>query len=514
MEHLVAHVHPSAPYLNLDVVVPLLLLVAASRTRRSRDLLVMITAAVALLATAVPPLHTAALSSVTGHMVQHLVIILVAAPLLGLVAAGAPTRLRSLGPVPAVTRSGILPTWAPLVAGTIHAAVFAAWHVPVPYDAAVASVWIHSLEHLTLLSTGVWWWAAITHHVARRHALPSLVSLFVGATAGAALGVFMMFAPSALYTQGGVSDQQTAGALMAGGMGLVLGGTALWLGTRALQDLATPRPRRIGVAAGVGERGNASVGVVLACVAGAIVGMVLLGPSTSGADAQDTPPEDPPPAERDQATIERDQATLGRDLYGRDCASCHGADGSGSFRGTSLREVGAASVTYVLETGRMPIAHPDAPIRRSDPAYDQESIDAIVAHVDQFIDGPAAVDPDIEAASVARGGEHYRLHCAACHGAEGIGGALAFDDITPSVLHSSPRDVANAVTVGPGAMPSFTATFDDADLADIAAYVGHLQDPPTRGIPLPGGRVTEGLVAWLAGMGALVLMARWLGARA
>lgn len=505
VDPVVGHVHPSAPFLNLDVVFPLALLVLASRTRRSRDLVLMVVAAVALLATAVPPIHTAALSSVTGHMVQHLIILLVAAPLLGLVAAGAPTRLRSRPIVSALARAAVLPPWSPVTAGVVHAVVLAAWHLPGPYDAAVANAWIHSAEHITLLGSGVWWWAAVAHHTARRAALPSLVSLFVTATAGAGMGVLMMFAPTPLYGQGGVADQQTAGALMAGGMGLVLGGTALWLGTRAMERLAEPRPARISVAARpAADDGWISAVAVLGCLAGAVLGVVLLGPARSEAQVDDG----------DAVEAPSDQMALGRELYGRDCASCHGADGTGSFRGTSLAEVGTAGVVYVLETGRMPIPHPDAAIRRSEPAYDQESIDALVAHLDTLIDGPAAVDPDVEAASVARGGEHYRLHCAACHGAEGIGGALAFEDITPSVLHAGPRDVANAVTVGPGGMPSFAGSFDDSDLADIAAYVGHLHDPPGPGIALPGGRVTEGLVAWIAGVGALVLAARWLGGRA
>jgi ubiquinol-cytochrome c reductase cytochrome c subunit len=495
--HLVGHVHPGAGVLNLDLLPVVALLGAAVLARRGSDAALLLGAAAAMAVAGLGPLHDAAERSVTGHMAQHLVLILVVAPLLGVVAATAPSRLRRREPMRSIGRAIGHPL-APLGAGAAHALALVWWHLPGPYDAAVESVLLHGLEHLTLVATGAWWWATVVHHSARRGVAVATVSLFGVATFGAGMGVFMMFAPEPLYGQGGVSDQQAAGALMAG-TGLVYGACGLWMGAKAIARLSAPRPTR----APAGTRGASTLGVVLACLGVTALAVMF----TATADAQEPPPEEP-------AATPQPETDLGRELYRRDCASCHAPDGSGSFRGTPLTGVGTASVTYYLETGRMPIASPDEPVRRGDPPYSPEQIDAIVAYLDTLIEGPEALDPDIETASVARGGEHYRLHCAACHSAEGIGGALAFEGFAPSVLHSRPADVANAMLAGPGVMPAFSATFAEDDFADIAAYVTYLQDPPRTGIPLPGGRVGEGLVAWLAGLGAVVLAIRWMGARA
>lgn len=498
------HVHPSGVFLNLDLVAPIVLVAAAGLTRRSRDSALLLLAATAMATVASPAVHVLAHRSVTGHMVQHLVILLVAAPLVGVVAARAPGRGRRL-PIVRHAAGMLGASTAPLVTGAIHASVVLLWHVPGPYDGAVASWWVHGLEHLTLLVSGAWWWAAVAHHAIRRAVPAAVVSLFGVATVGAAMGVFMMFAPEALYSHGGVEDQQTAGALMAGGTGFVYGGTALVLATIALNRLSAPRPPRVPAARLVIERRAGTRGAVLLVPVGLTV--LASGALLALTDARSS-------AEPGASAVALSSTEeVGRELYRRDCASCHGADGSGSFRGTPLTEVGTASVSYVLTTGRMPITDPGEPVRRSEPAYNGEEIEALVAYTATLVDGPPPPALDLEAADAASGGVHYRLQCAACHGAEGIGGALALEGFAPSVLHSTPGEVANAMVAGPGAMPTFAATFDEDDMADIAAYVSVLQERPGTGISVPGGRVGEGLVAWVVAMGALVVGARWLGGR-
>jgi ubiquinol-cytochrome c reductase cytochrome c subunit len=490
-----AHVQPSAAPFNLDLVAPVTLAVLAALSRRSRDAVLLLVAAVALASTALPPLHGLAGNSVTGHMVQHLVLVMVVAPCIGIVAATAPTRARRTPLVSRIGRALIAAPASPLIAGLAHVGLLALWHVPGPYDAAVASWPMHAAEHLSLVATGAWWWASVTHHALRHSPAGPIVSLFAVATGGAVMGVFIMFAPTALYGQGGLGDQQTAGALMAGATGGLYGGAALWLVARTVGSLGEPRPVR------VPSRGSASLAVVGVC------GLASL--ALTGLIRQATDPD----ADRDLPAIDAEGVDLGRELYRRDCASCHGPNGEGSFRGTSLIEAGTASVAYMLDTGRMPIGRPGEVIQRGEPAYSDVEIEAIVGYLAAIIDGPAAVEPVLAGADLSRGGEHYRLHCAACHGAEGIGGALAFEGFAPSVLPSSPADVANAMLSGPGAMPAFAATFDESDMADVAAYVAWLQDPPRTGLPLPGGRVGEGLVAWVAGLGALIVAARWVGTR-
>lgn len=205
--------------------------------------------------------------------------------------------------------------------------------------------------------------------------------------------------------------------------------------------------------------------------------------------------------------------TAGEVLYGRDCAWCHGPSGEGSVRGVPLVDAGAASAHFYLSTGRMPIADPDERIRRSEPAYSATEIDALVAHVASLGDGPPVPDARTDGADLQLGGELYRQHCAQCHGASGVGVALAFDVVAPSVLPSSSTQVAEAMIVGPGAMPRFTgASLTDEETLAVVRYVEELQDRPDHGgLPFArSGRLDELLVAWGLGIGALLLAVRWI----
>lgn len=238
-----------------------------------------------------------------------------------------------------------------------------------------------------------------------------------------------------------------------------------------------------------------------------VMAVAVAGGLASGAPAAVPSPPDGAPAD----------AALGERLYGRDCASCHGPSGEGSPRGDPLVDVGAASAHYMLVSGRMPIVEPNERLRRGEPAYGDEELAALVAHVAGFGEGPPVPEVDLEGADLTTGGRLYRVHCAACHGATGIGSALAFDQFAPSVLLSEPTVVATAMVVGPGTMPAFApAVFTSNEVDDITAYIQYLADPPDPGgAPLGGaGRVDEGLVAWAVGLVGLVLVARWIGSRA
>lgn len=222
------------------------------------------------------------------------------------------------------------------------------------------------------------------------------------------------------------------------------------------------------------------------------------------------------PTSSASAPVQDDGGDRGAMLYGRDCAGCHGSEGEGSTRGVSLVDSGEAATHYMVVTGRMPIRDADEPIRRSEPRYSRDEIDALVDHVAGFGDGPELPDVDGQDGDVPRGGELYRLHCGMCHSATGIGGALAYDEFAPDVTEAEPSVVVAAVTAGPGAMPSFAPDgFDDEELASIVAYVGQLQAPDDRGgWPIfRAGRADEALVALAVGLPSLVLMAAWLARR-
>lgn len=221
----------------------------------------------------------------------------------------------------------------------------------------------------------------------------------------------------------------------------------------------------------------------------------------------------------------------GRDLYLKDCAWCHGRVARGTERGPDLVSGtnGPALVDFVLSTGRMPIDDPDEPIRRQDVSYTRAQIDAIVEFSRELgASGPDVPQLDLASAELAAGNELYQENCAACHSTTGIGGALtqgrlegstgapSSSFIAPSLLESTPVQIAEAVRVGPGTMPVFAAeTFDADDLDAIVAYVMYLQDPRDAGGAGAGriGPVAEGAIGWIVGLGLLLLAARWIGTR-
>lgn len=218
------------------------------------------------------------------------------------------------------------------------------------------------------------------------------------------------------------------------------------------------------------------------------------------------------PAERP----EESQLPMGPELYLANCASCHGDQGQGTFRGPTLIGVGAASAHYWLASGRMPIDEPDEEPVRREPAFSEEEIALLVDYVARLGEGPSIPDLDAGAeVDLARGGSLYRLHCAACHNWDGKGGALVNDAIAP-MLHPVPSlQVAEAIRIGPGAMPQFTEEqLSDDALADVVAYVDYLKDPrDAGGFPLAHWGPSTETVAAFVGIGVIVLLAAWLGER-
>jgi len=204
----------------------------------------------------------------------------------------------------------------------------------------------------------------------------------------------------------------------------------------------------------------------------------------------------------------------GQTLYQQSCASCHGQHGQGTERGPTLAGVGAASADFYLSTGRMPITEEQRNPGRGRPAFGRADIDALVAYVASLGNGPAVPAVDPAAGRLAEGERLYQENCAACHSATGTGGALTSGQVAPSLAQATPVQVAEAIRVGPGAMPRFEPqALDDPQVDSVAAYVGRLQQGGNRGGWDLGriGPVTEGLVAWVAGLGLVLLVVRRLG---
>ena len=146
-----------------------------------------------------------------AHMVQHLLLILLAAPLL-------------LHGIPAWM---LKPLTRNRVTNTIANAVFVLWHVPLFYEMALRSQPVHVFEHMTMLGTALlaWWPTLGPLPQWPRLALP-LHSLYYFAMTlpSAAVGAFITFADPGLYAPYDTArrifgidlatDQQVGGLLM------------------------------------------------------------------------------------------------------------------------------------------------------------------------------------------------------------------------------------------------------------------------------------------------------------
>lgn len=180
--------------------------------------------AVALLAVS-PPVDHLAHELFSAHMVQHLVLAFVVAPLLVL---GRPVLVTGV-----VLGRGVRPplplrrwwarhrrsVWTALALAGAHAAGWYLWHLPGPYDLALHQPLVHALEHLTLVLTGV---VLTWHAMVARPVLAAVGGALVSMLAVTPLAVMLVFAARPWYTSHlhsghgltPLEDQQIGGALM------------------------------------------------------------------------------------------------------------------------------------------------------------------------------------------------------------------------------------------------------------------------------------------------------------
>jgi quinol---cytochrome-c reductase cytochrome c subunit len=245
--------------------------------------------------------------------------------------------------------------------------------------------------------------------------------------------------------------------------------------------------------------------VATALVVGLFAAVVLaIGLHNAGATAPRQPGPDP------------EAVTRGRALYLTGCSSCHGANGEGTDQAPDLRGVGAAAADFQLTTGRMPATSPGQPVTKRSP-YTRREIKDLVAYVASLGPGPPIPDVVTPPGDLQEGAQLYLDTCAACHSASGNGGALSLGQDAPTLHDSTPVQVAEAVRTGPGQMPVFgPETLTRKQVNSIVRYVEYLKKPENPGGFSLGlvGPITEGLVAILIGLGALMLVSRWIEPRA
>jgi cytochrome c oxidase assembly factor CtaG len=215
-----------------------------------------------LAAALVTPLHEAGERSFAAHMLEHELLMLVAAPLLVL---SRPIGV-ALWAFPQATRRalaaighGIGGVWrtltAPVLATLLQAAVLWLWHAPRLFDLALADPGWHVVQHLCFLGSALLFWWSVLHGRDRRLGV-RVDCLFFTAVVSGALGALMAFSSSpwyAGYAAAGLDafgltpseDQQLAGLLMWIPGGLVHALAGLGLVARRLGMAAEERVRAL-----------------------------------------------------------------------------------------------------------------------------------------------------------------------------------------------------------------------------------------------------------------------------
>ena len=174
------------------------------------------------------PLHHYAERLLSAHMVQHELLMVVAAPLLVL---GRPIEAFSW--VLPIRVPKILSD--PLFAWTLHAMAVWIWHVPSLFEAALETDWVHLAQHSSFfLSAALFWWSVFSSRQ-----LGSVFSLFTTMLYTGALGALMTLSRASWYPGYGLEDQQLAGLIMWVPAGTVYPIAALWLVSRTLRRCAT-----------------------------------------------------------------------------------------------------------------------------------------------------------------------------------------------------------------------------------------------------------------------------------
>ena len=142
------------------------------------------------------------------HMIQHVLILMLIAPLLLL---GAPATLALRAASPRVRRACVVPLLNsrllqfflyPPVAVLLLVAAIWIWHIPTLYDAAIDSEPLHFIEHSTFLAGGLlFWWLIIgvdASHVRPGH-IARIAILIVAILQNLALGLLLTSVGEAAY---------------------------------------------------------------------------------------------------------------------------------------------------------------------------------------------------------------------------------------------------------------------------------------------------------------------------
>lgn len=196
-----------------------------------------------------------------AHMIEHQILMAVAAPLIavsrpaGAMLWGLPARWRSgVGSIGQMSSFSAVWSWLtdPRIATVLHGIALWAWHAPFLYNAALANDFVHWVQHISFLATALlFWWALLRGRERERGYGSAAFYLFLTSLHTGFLGVLITFARRPIYPLqseaardwglSALDDQQLAGLIMWVPTGMVYAFAALvlagvWIagiGTRA-----------------------------------------------------------------------------------------------------------------------------------------------------------------------------------------------------------------------------------------------------------------------------------------
>jgi len=239
----------------------------ASRKRRQHEEIFFYGGWLALAVALVSPIHRWGGWLFSVHMVQHELLMVVAAPLIVL---GRPGLLMLKGLPAKRARSlmaffkmiGATELWflvsSPLPAWILHAAALWCWHIPFLFEATFRSEWAHALQHASFFVTAIWFWHSVFRGPRRAQGFGvAVVVLFTTAIHSSVLGALLTFAPHAWYPSYNytaryfgltpLEDQQLGGLIMwiPAGLSYVLAALALFLAWMKQAKAAQPEHDRL-----------------------------------------------------------------------------------------------------------------------------------------------------------------------------------------------------------------------------------------------------------------------------
>lgn len=206
-----------------------------SRDRISRGAALFAAGFAVLVLALVSPLHRLGEVLFSAHMVQHEVLMTLAAPLLVMSRPVVPF----LWAVPmgvrrvvggAATRSWFAGVWRllslPSIATALHGVAIWAWHAPPLYNATLTSEWVHAAQHASFLGTALLFWWSLIHGSRRRDGYGlAVILVFFTAVHTTILGALLTLSDTPWYSSytpyltslwnlSPLEDQQLGGLIM------------------------------------------------------------------------------------------------------------------------------------------------------------------------------------------------------------------------------------------------------------------------------------------------------------